>query len=100
MESCPFLPISFKSTATPKALIEMGNKKPVIVIANSSSSLAHTNMKVFLLTSKIIRCSPKQKVDPNGLVLFGDDDLNRREGKKKIKKNMDVWGSGTSLGRI
>lgn len=32
-------------------------------------------MWLFCITSKIIRCSPKQKVDPNGLVLFGDDDL-------------------------
>lgn len=27
------------------------------------------------LTSKIILCSPKQKVEPNGLVLLADDDL-------------------------
>jgi len=69
----------------------MGNTQPAVITANSSSSFAQTEMTVFLLTSKIIRCSPKQKVDPNGLVLFGDDDLNRREGGgKKRKKNLKM----------
>lgn len=32
-------------------------------------------MWLFCITSKIILCSPKQNVDPKGLVLFADDDL-------------------------
>lgn len=67
------------------AFDEIGNKRPVK--SNNSKVLivfAQIYQAFFFspLTSKIIRCSPKQKVDPKGLVLFGDDDLNRREGEE------------------
>lgn len=31
------------------------------------------------VTSKIILCSPKQKVEPNGLVLLADEDLSHTQ---------------------
>lgn len=34
------------------------------------------------LTSKIILCSPKQKVEPKGLVLLADEDLQHKDVRK------------------
>lgn len=34
---------------------------------------------VSVLTSKIILCSPKQKVEPKGLVLLADEDLRKNK---------------------
>lgn len=51
--------------------------------ANSSFKAAHnvqtrwTHTDQSVLTSKIILCSPKQKVEPNGLVLLAEDDLSK-----------------------
>lgn len=44
----------------------------LLILMPSSLTTQETHQ---VRTSKIIRCNPKQNVEPNGLVLFAEDDL-------------------------
>lgn len=47
------------------------------------------NLLSHVLTSKIILCRPKQKVEPNGLVLLAEDDLEKTH-KERLKVGRSV----------
>ena len=49
------------------------------------------------LTSKIILCSPKQKVDPKGLVLLAEDDLPIERTLDEITTHSSFLSEGRLL---